>query len=244
MPSRLLLPSVGSMTSTIQQTPNRSTTQPVGGRRTAMRGIAALAWVVLFLLALATVAIVLPYLAFDPDEYFLEQRETYLRHEFALGVHVLSGILALVVGPWQFIAAIRRRFIRVHRFLGAVYVASALALGLSGLVFAPTAYTGPVAVAGFTVLDLAMLFTTATAVRMIVARRIADHRRWMIRSFSLILAGVMLRLESLIYDALRSAGLVDFSFETAYAGIAWLCWVPSLLVALWITRRLPDAEAA
>ena len=89
-----------------------------------------------------------------------------------------------------------------------------------------------------------MLFTTATAVRMIVARRVADHRRWMIRSFSLILAGVMLRLESLIYDGLRSAGLVDFSFETAYAGIAWLCWVPNLLVALWITRRLPDAEAA
>ena len=181
------------MTSTIQQTPNRSKARAVGGRRAAVRVLAALAWVVLFLLALSTVAIVSRYLAFDSEEYFSEQRETYLRHEFALGVHVLSGILALVVGPWQFIAAIRRRFIRVHRFLGAVYVASALALGLSGLVFAPTAYTGPVAVAGFTVLDLAMLFTTATAVRMIVARRVADHRRWMIRSFSLILAGVMLQ---------------------------------------------------
>jgi hypothetical protein len=35
--------------------------------------------------------------------------------------------------------------------------------------------------------------------------------------------------------------VVDFSFETAYAGIAWLCWVPNLLIALWITRRSPDA---
>ena len=33
---------------------------------------------------------------------------------------------------------------------------------------APTAYTGLVASAGFTVLDLAMLFTTWTAVRMVM----------------------------------------------------------------------------
>jgi hypothetical protein len=228
------------MTSTIQQIPDRSTAQPVGRRRTAVRVLAALAWVVVTLLALFVVLVVSPYLSLDPDVFFSEQRENYVRHEFALGVHVLSGIIALIVGPWQFVAGIRRRFVRVHRFMGAVYVASALALGLSGLVFVPTAYTGAIAVAGFTLLDLAMLFTTATALRMIVARRVADHRRWMIRSFSLILAGVMLRVESMIYDGLHSAGVVDFSFETAYAGIAWLCWVPNLLVALWITRRSPD----
>ena len=207
------------------------------------RGLAALAWVVMTLLALSVVLIVSRYLSFDPEVYFSEQRENYLRREFALGVHVLSGILALVVGPWQFVAAIRRRFVRVHRFLGAVYVASAFALGLSGLVLVPTAYTGAIAVAGFALLDLAMLFTTATALRMIVARRVADHRRWMIRSFALILAGVTLRLETLIYTGLVSAGAVQFSFETAYAGIAWLCWVPNLLVALWITRRSPEPAA-
>jgi uncharacterized membrane protein len=231
------------MTTTIQPTRNRGTTERAGGRPRIARGLAALAWVVVTLLALAVVLVVSRYLSFDPEVYFSEQRANYLQHEFALGVHVLSGILALVVGPWQFVAAIRRRFVRVHRFLGAVYVASAFALGLSGLVFVPTAYTGASAVAGFALLDLAMLFTTTTALRMIVARRVADHRRWMIRSFALILAGVTLRLESLIYSGLASAGVLQFSFETAYAGIAWLCWVPNLLVALWITRRPPEPTA-
>jgi uncharacterized membrane protein len=157
--------------------------------------------------------------------------------EFFLGVHVLSGILALLVGPFQFVGRIRRRFLRVHRFLGAVYIASATALGLTGLVLAPTAYTGPVAVLGFTFLDLAMLFTTWTAVRMVVARRIGEHRRWMIRSFSLILAGVMLRVMTIIHAALTATGLTDMTYETAYAAISWLCWVPNLLIALWITRR-------
>ena len=144
----------------------------------------------------------------------------------------------------QFVGWIRRRFRRVHRFLGAVYIDSATALGLTGLVLAPTAYTGLVAVLGFTFLDLAMLFTTWTAVRMVVARRIGEHRRWMIRSFSLILAGVMLRVLTFAHAVLTAAGLTDMTFETAYAGIAWLCWVPNLLVALWVTRRPTGAGKA
>jgi hypothetical protein len=59
----------------------------------------------------------------------------------------------------------------------------------------------------------------------------------MIRSFSLIMAGVMLRVWVPIYGALAAAGIVNFSFETAYAAIAWLCWVPNLLLAIWFTRK-------
>jgi hypothetical protein len=193
--------------------------------------------VLLFLLCVDVVVVVSPYLTFDPAAYLSEQREPYLRVEFFLGVHVLSGILALLVGPFQFVGRIRRRFLRMHRFLGAVYISSATALGLTGLVLAPTAYTGLVAVLGFTFLDLAMLFTTWTAVRMVAARRIGEHRRWMIRSFSLILAGVMLRLMTFAHAVLTAAGVTDMTFETAYAAISWLCWVPNLLIALWVTRR-------
>ena len=71
----------------------------------------------------------------------------------------------------------RRRFVPVHRFMGATYVASATSLGVTGLILAPTAYTGLVGSAGFTILDLAMLFTTWTAVRMILAGRYGEHRR-------------------------------------------------------------------
>ena len=181
------------------------------------------------------------YLTFDPEVYF-PQLEPYLQHEFALGVHVLSGIIALLIGPFQFVRRLRRRFVPVHRLMGATYVASATALGVTGLILAPTAYTGLVASAGFTVLDLLMLFTTLTAVRMILAGRYGEHRRWMIRSFSLIMAGVMLRVWTPIYDGLAAVGIVDFSFETAYAAISWLCWVPNLLLAIWFTRDPADTN--
>jgi uncharacterized membrane protein len=223
----------------------RSTTPIKPGRprqqRRLARRLAGPAWIILFLLCLDIVVVVSPYLTFDPEAYFSEQQEVYLLVEFFLGIHVVSGILSLLVGPFQFVGWMRRRFVKVHRFLGAVYIASATALGITGLVLAPTAYTGLVAVLGFTFLDLAMLFTTWTAVRMVMARRIGEHRRWMIRSFSLILAGVMLRVLSAIHAGLSAAGLIDVTFETAYAAISWLCWVPNLLIALWVTRRPPAA---
>ena len=103
--------------STIERTsprtaPDRS--RPQG--RLAGR-LAGPGWVIM-LLACVYIAIFFasPYLTFDPDGYFTQQRETYLQHEFALGVHVLSGMLALLIGPFQFVGRLRRRFVRVHRF--------------------------------------------------------------------------------------------------------------------------------
>jgi uncharacterized membrane protein len=212
-------------------------------RRTAAR-LAASGWLVMTLCSVWIVGVVGRYLTFDPDTYFPEQRETYLRLQLALGVHVVCGVLALLIGPFQFARRLRRRFVRAHRVTGAVYVASATGLAVSGLVLAPTAYTGPVAATGFTLLGVGTLFTTWTALRMVLAHRYAEHRRWMILSFSLIWAGVMLRVWSPIYVALAGMGLVHFSFETAYAGIAWLCWVPNLLFALWLTRRTVESEPA
>lgn len=226
--------------STVELSRHRTTPDHPRPQGRLARRLAGPGWVIMTLLCVLGVNYASQYLRFNPDVYF--QREPYLQHEFALGVHVLSGMLALLIGPFQFVRRLRRRFVRMHRFMGAAYVASATALGVTGLILAPTAYTGLVASAGFTVLDLVMLFTTLTAVRMVVAGRYGEHRRWMIRSFSVIMAGVMLRVWSPLYSAVAAAGLVDFSFETAYAAIAWLCWVPNLLLAIWFTRR--PAEAA
>jgi hypothetical protein len=223
--------------STIERTSERTGLDRPRLRSRLARRLAGPGWVIMTLACILITLVVSRYLTFNPEVYFPEQRATYLQREFALGVHVLSGMIALLIGPFQFVGRLRRRFVRMHRYMGASYVASATGLGVSGLILAPTAYTGLVASAGFTILDLAMLFTTWTAVRMIFASRYGEHRRWMIRSFSLILAGVMLRVWVPIYGALAAASIVNFSFETAYAAIAWLCWVPNLLLAIWFTRK-------
>jgi uncharacterized membrane protein len=237
--------STGRRSTGRRSTGHRNTGQSQRPRGRLARWLAAPGWVLMLLACLAIVSITSQYLTFNPEVYFPEQLQVYLRHEFALGVHVLSGVLALLIGPWQFVGRLRRRFVRFHRYLGAAYVASATGLGVSGLFLAPTAYTGVGASIAFTTLALTMLFTTWTAVRMVAAGRYGDHRRWMIRSFSLILAGVMLRVWIPTYYILAGVGIVSFSFETAYAVVAWLAWVPNLLIAIWVTRHpAPVANAA
>jgi uncharacterized membrane protein len=220
---------------------DHTTTRPIRvvprrGNRVAQH-LAKPGWVIMTLLSVTTIAFVARYLAFNPDSYFPEQREVYMRREFVLGVHVLCGMLALGIGPFQFVGTLRRKFLRIHRFLGVAYIVSCTGLGLSGLVLATTSYPSWVTSLGFGLLGLSMLFTTWTALRMVLAHRIVDHRRWMIRSYSLIYAAVMLRIMTFLYGELSGAGLVSFSFATAYTWIAWLCWLPNLLIAVWFTRR-------
>jgi uncharacterized membrane protein len=229
--------------STLQRSRTAPAVADPGPQRKAAR-LATSGWLVMTFCSIYIVGVVGRYLTFDPDVYFSEQRETYIRLQLALGIHVACGVLALLIGPFQFARRLRRRFVRVHRVSGVVYVSSATGLAVSGLVLAPTAYTGPVAATGFTLLGVGTLFTTWTALRMVLAHRYAEHRRWMTYSFSLIWAGVMLRIWTPIYGGLAGLGLVDFSFETAYAAIAWLCWVPNLLFALWLTRRTVEREPA
>ena len=119
-------------------------------------------------------------------------------------------------------------------------MASATALGVSGLILAPTAYTGLVAAAGFTALG------PDHAVHDLDGR--ADGRGGPVRRAPTVddpqlLAdpgrGHVAGLDPALRRA-RQAGIVDFSFETAYAAIAWLCWVPNLLIAIWFTRRAAE----
>jgi hypothetical protein len=95
----------------VDQTTDRPIPVVPRSRRLA-RALAKPGWVIMTLLSLLTIAFVARYLAFNPDTYFPEQREVYMRREWVLGVHVVCGILALAIGPLQFVGRIRRRFVR------------------------------------------------------------------------------------------------------------------------------------
>jgi hypothetical protein len=81
---------------------------------------------------------------------------------------------------------------------------------------------------GFTLLALAWLYTGWMAYSAIRRRDIKSHRRWMVRNFSLTFAAVTLR----VYLGLALAAGVRF--EDFYPVLAWLCWVPNLLLAEWL----------
>jgi hypothetical protein len=192
-------------------------------------------------LCFLTLAIVAPYLGFNPANYFEEQRAVYLQREVTLGLHIGGAMVALAVGPFLFLPRLRRARARVHRTLGFTYLTAATVGGLGGLGLAPTAYTGAVASLGFAAMGVCWLASTWIGFVLILRGRIADHRRWMIRSFSLVLGGVTLRLILGTYSVLEGSVHTWLPFPTAYAAASWLCWVPNLLIALRITRSRPSS---
>jgi uncharacterized membrane protein len=187
-------------------------------------------WVVMTLLATlvaAYAAAVLLVPGFGPP--FITQRRATM--PLAVVAHLGGGLVALAVGTWQMNARLRDRVIELHRWMGRTYVIAVLFGGLGALRMAVISEEGWVTHFGFGLLALLWLFTTARAYVAIRAHEEARHRRWMIRSYSLTLAAVTLR----IYLPLSLAAGIQFT--NAYRVISWLCWVPNIILAEWVARH-------
>ncbi|MGX5801192.1 DUF2306 domain-containing protein [Bradyrhizobium sp. Arg314] len=160
--------------------------------------------------------------------------ENFVTHRTALVVHAVSASIALLVGPWQFLTPLRQRRPWLHRYGGRTYALAVLIAWLASIPVALHAETGTVASVGFLALGVVWVATTAVGVFLILRRRTALHRRWMIRSYALTAAAITLR----IYLGL--AGAMNMPFIEAYPVIAWLCWVPNLLFAEIVLHRSRD----
>ena len=110
---------------------------------------------------------------------------------------------------------------------------------MAGFVLSMHTAAGPVSDWGFRLLSLAWVWTTITAWLRIMRGEVSRHREWMIRSYALTLAAVMLRIQ-LFFGLL----VIGATFDTTYAVAAWGCWVVNLLIAQWWIGRTRRVSAA
>jgi hypothetical protein len=154
-------------------------------------------------------------------------------HYGFLTVHAGFAATALILGPFQFLRRVRLTRPALHRWTGRTYAVCSVAGGAAGLVLAFGARTGPVSTAGFGLLAVSWITATSLAWRAALARRFAEHRRWMIRSYAMTFAAVTLR----IY--LPFAFLSPWGYDNTYRAISFLAWVPNLIVAEVYLQRRP-----
>lgn len=145
-------------------------------------------------------------------------------------VHAGGAATALLLGPLQFLPAIRR-WPQAHRWTGRSYLIGSLLGGIAGIILAPGVSTGPIAGTGFGLLGILWLYVAVRGLRAARARRFAEHRRWMIRSFALTFGAVTLRLY------IPMAQMLGLDFAASYRAIAWLAWVPNAILAEVYLRR-------
>lgn len=149
-----------------------------------------------------------------------------------LAVHAGAAGVALLIGPLQFIQTIRKKR-ALHRWIGRLYLTACLVGGISGGLLAPFTAAGPIAASGFLLLALVWLWVNVLGWRAAAIKRdYNEHKNWMIRSYALTFAAVTLRLYIPI------AMISGFEFVESYQWIAWLAWVPNLMIAeAWIASR-------
>ncbi|MBP1934477.1 DUF2306 domain-containing protein [Ammoniphilus resinae] len=145
----------------------------------------------------------------------------------ALYLHVIGGSISLGFGPFIFLEKTRIRRISLHRQLGKFYLLGILLGGLSGLYMAFYATGSWVSKTGFGMLAVFWLVTGIMAYSSIRRKEIEQHQNWMIRNYALTLGAVALRIWMPIF-------LMFFgreNFDTSYLVIAWISWVPNLVIA-------------
>ncbi len=84
----------------------------------------------------------------------------------------------------------------------------------------------------FVTLAVGWLLTTAMGWRTAWRRQWSKHREWMIRSYALTLSAITLRAWKYVLVALFDPRPMD-----VYRLVAWLGFVPNIILAEWLIRR-------
>lgn len=191
--------------------------------------------------SLIIIAILAIFVGIYPSLYFLVDRKFGLLQSktaallndpwwnAAFYTHIILSGIALLVGWIQFSKKVRMRKPKVHRTIGKIYVVTAMTGALAGIYISFFATGGIIPALGFAMLGLVWFATTLKAFTDATHGRYEAHRKMMIFSYAACFAAVTLRIYLPILSPIMG-------FVPAYKIIAWLCWLPNMLVAGLIAR--------
>lgn len=178
------------------------------------------------------------YLSFRDDIHFLLAKPDLVHDVIWRPVfyfHIVSGMVCIAAGPFQFLPALRRQYPAFHRNLGKAYVGAIVFVAApTGLYMAFFAEGGIGSVLGFFTLSLFWWATTYWAYRAIRKGDVETHRRFMAYSFGLTFSAVTLRIWVPVLSNFFS---VDHDFTIVVT--AWINWVPNLLLAHLFVKFFP-----
>ena len=182
------------------------------------------------------------YIPYNTDIGFLRIKQDYMdidHWRIAFFVHVYASMLALLAGFTQFSSQIQSYHPRAHRSLGYIYVTNVLLItGPAALLMGVYANGGPTSKSAFVALAIGWIAFTAIALVKAKSGDFASHRKFMIRSYALTLSALTLRA----WKWGLTNSVSDLPPMDVYRAVAWLGWVPNLIVAEMLIRKYYFAE--
>lgn len=146
-------------------------------------------------------------------------------------IHIFLGGIALLVGWLQFNKKFREKNIKAHRTIGKIYTVMCLFSGLAASYIATHATGGLGPKIGFQLMAIFWFSTTLFGFLAIKKGNVKLHQELFIYSYAVCFSAVTLR----IWLPLLTSIFQDFI--TAYRIVAWLSWIPNLIIAYFIIQR-------
>jgi uncharacterized membrane protein len=187
---------------------------------------------------LLMIEITIPYFQLRDDVAFLRIKQVVLDNQvwkLAFYTHVFSACFCLLAGFTQFSNPLRTRHPHIHRWMGYLYVMVILGFsGPSGLIMSLYANGGIFSQISFTLLTTLWILFTAKGVIEIRKGNVLNHQKFLYRSYALTLSAITLRLWKLGLVVTLQPQPMDL-----YRWVAWLGWVPNLLlIELYIRTKI------
>ncbi len=147
-------------------------------------------------------------------------------------IHIVTGMICFLIGPLQFIGPLRNGYPALHRLLGRAYAVGVLISAPTGFVISFGTQLWSAAV-GTSLQSVVWLVVTIAAVQYIRAGNRPSHRRFMLRSYALVLAAPFIRLGVYVLEEMFG---IDYraGFDYYYPLLVWLSWSPLLAVEAYL----------
>jgi uncharacterized membrane protein len=198
--------------------------------------------IIITLLVLIIAPVILYYLWTRGFVYFKYAKEVYTDYFWFrapwLLVHIICGIVATLIGPFQFIPRLREKYPVLHRNMGKTYLGAVTLSTFVSFYLVTTAQLGVAYAVGLAMLGVVWLGSAAMAYFAIRNGNVVMHKEWMIKSYVLTLSFIGFRL---VEDILTNMNIGSFVERKVL--MAWACWAIPLFITEVIlqTRKMNRA---
>ena len=175
------------------------------------------------------------YYDFSNNSVFLQIKQEAIKTDWYLPAfycHIIGSSIILLVGFFQFSKKVYNNR-PLHKALGKLYVFGVLSFAAPGA-YIMTLFInrGPWVFTSFLFQNTLWVSFTLAAWLLIKKGNIDEHIKMMRRSYALAFGAVMLRFYIFLFSVFGNG----VGFANNYIIIAFLSWVPNLLVVEWINH--------
>lgn len=195
-------------------------------------------WLAVFLLVATCIPIITAALKLYqlPTGQLPADAIKFMAVPWVMFIHALGGLLFGLLGPVQFAGVLKRRFGRLHRVTGRVFVASGLMLGLSSvrlLAEFPETSTW-ILVSARLVAGLSLSLALILAMVAIRQGNVGRHRAWMIRAYAVGMGPATISFIMLPIFLVNGKAVEGYGADLLFVG----SWAINIAIAEWVIRRI------